>query len=75
MSSLTLPSGEVLESIDLLDAAVYDAVVLHTVHPGFDYAFLDDCKRVFDCTYRTPSLLTRPGPRCPDPGSESGSSR
>lgn len=61
---LVLPSGEIIDSIELPDLGVYDAVVLLTVHPGFDYGALDAGKRVFDCTYRSPSLLTRPGLVC-----------
>jgi nucleotide sugar dehydrogenase len=32
----------------------YDLAVVATVHPGFDYGFLDNCNDVLDATYRTP---------------------
>jgi nucleotide sugar dehydrogenase len=32
----------------------YHLVVVATVHPGHDYAWLHDCEHVLDATYRTP---------------------
>ena len=34
-------------------AADYDLVIVVTLHPGRDCAWLADCERVLDCTYRT----------------------
>jgi nucleotide sugar dehydrogenase len=55
---------EVAEDVALLSVALpvpdaYDLVVLITVHPGFDYEWLQACPRVLDCTYRTPAGLDR----------------
>ena len=33
------------------DAADYDLVIAHTVHPGFDHGFLADAWPLLDCTY------------------------
>ncbi len=35
-------------------AADYDLALVVTVHPKFDYGFLDECTDVLDATYRTP---------------------
>ena len=41
------------------DPSAYDLTVLVTVHPGVNYAFLTRCRRVLDCTYRTPGGAER----------------
>ena len=33
------------------EAADYDLVIAHTVHPGFDHGFLADAWPLLDCTY------------------------
>jgi UDP-N-acetyl-D-glucosamine dehydrogenase len=33
----------------------YELAIVVTVHPGHDYAWLNRCPAVLDCTYRTPS--------------------
>jgi nucleotide sugar dehydrogenase len=35
-------------------AADYDLALVATIHPAFDYSFLDGCEDVLDATYRTP---------------------
>lgn len=35
-------------------AADYDLALIATIHPAFDYGFLDGCEDVLDATYRTP---------------------
>jgi UDP-N-acetyl-D-glucosamine dehydrogenase len=55
---------EVAPAVLLLSVALpipdaYDLVVVVTVHPGYDYAWLRDCPHVLDCTYRTPGGITR----------------
>jgi UDP-N-acetyl-D-glucosamine dehydrogenase len=32
----------------------YELAIVVTVHPGYDYAWLNRCPAVLDCTYRTP---------------------
>jgi UDP-N-acetyl-D-glucosamine dehydrogenase len=32
----------------------YQLTIVVTVHPGYDYAWLERCPAVLDCTYRTP---------------------
>ncbi len=34
------------------DAGAWDLVVIHTVHPGFDYRWVRRCPRVLDATYQ-----------------------
>ena len=53
LPSLTLPSGLTLLSVPEPRPDDYDLVVLCTVHDGYDLSWLDDCRRVLDCTYRT----------------------
>jgi UDP-N-acetyl-D-glucosamine dehydrogenase len=33
----------------------YDLAIVVTVHPGHDYGWLNRCRTVLDCTYRTPA--------------------
>ncbi|MCW3009252.1 MAG: nucleotide sugar dehydrogenase [Solirubrobacterales bacterium] len=51
---ITLRDGKELTSEPAPHPAAYDLVVLATVHPGIDYAWLDDCELVLDATYRQP---------------------
>ncbi len=44
--------GRTLISVAEPGAGDYDLVIAHTLHPGADYAFLDDASSVLDCTYR-----------------------
>jgi hypothetical protein len=32
----------------------YQLTIVVTVHPGYDYGWLERCSNVLDCTYRTP---------------------
>jgi hypothetical protein len=32
----------------------YQLTIVVTVHPGYDYGWLERCPAVLDCTYRTP---------------------
>lgn len=51
-ASVQLPDGTVLTAdADPADVAIYDCVVVHTVHPGVDYSWLHDARRVFDLTF------------------------
>jgi nucleotide sugar dehydrogenase len=52
--SIDLPDGLTMLSVAQPDPAEYALVVLVTCHSGFDYAWMDECDRVLDCTYRTP---------------------
>jgi nucleotide sugar dehydrogenase len=53
LPSLALPNGLTLLSVPEPRPDDYDLVVLCTVHDGYDLAWLDECRRVLDCTYRT----------------------
>jgi UDP-N-acetyl-D-glucosamine dehydrogenase len=48
--SITLPGGQVLCS-EAEPGTDWDLVIVHTVHPGFDYSWARSC-RVLDATYR-----------------------
>jgi UDP-N-acetyl-D-glucosamine dehydrogenase len=47
---VTLPGGQVLRSEDD-PGSDWDLVIVHTLHPGFDYSWAGNC-RVLDATYR-----------------------
>jgi UDP-N-acetyl-D-glucosamine dehydrogenase len=49
--SLRLPDGQVLASTGSHGEDA-DLVIVHTVHPGFDYSWVDGCVRVLDATYK-----------------------
>jgi nucleotide sugar dehydrogenase len=49
---LRLPTGEVLTSAPYPLAADWDLALIHTLHPGVDYAWAADCSLVLDATYR-----------------------
>jgi UDP-N-acetyl-D-glucosamine dehydrogenase len=44
--------GRTLISVAEPNAADYDLVIAHTLHPQADYRFLDDAWPLLDCTYR-----------------------
>jgi nucleotide sugar dehydrogenase len=48
---LRLRDGRVLESVGRPDAYDWHLAIVHTLHPGVDYAWLSRCHRVFDATY------------------------
>lgn len=50
VASVRLPNGNPLRSVDPRDE-VYDAVLLHTVHPGMDLTWLERQPTVVDATY------------------------
>jgi nucleotide sugar dehydrogenase len=59
-----VPAVDIAADVALLSVALpapdaYDLVVVVTVHPGFDYEWLDVCPLVLDCTYRTPAGTVR----------------
>ena len=49
----------VYEHVAHPDPADYDLTVITTVHPEVDYAWLDDCQEIFDCTYRVSTERTK----------------
>jgi nucleotide sugar dehydrogenase len=51
--------GQVMQSVPAPDPADYDLVVVVTAHPNVDYAWLSDCARVLDGTYRLPAGVHR----------------
>lgn len=56
---LTLPEGSVLRSTDDVAQDQHDLVVLNTMHPGVDYAWLAEHPHVLDTTYRYAPLPQR----------------
>lgn len=52
VSELRLPDGRVLRSQDDAPTQPWDLVLLHTVHPGADLAWVADHPVVLDATYR-----------------------
>ncbi len=52
IAQVTLLDGSRLESIAEPDGAEWDMVVMHTVHPGFDYDWAKSCPQILDGTYR-----------------------
>ncbi|MGN6558440.1 MAG: nucleotide sugar dehydrogenase [Solirubrobacterales bacterium] len=46
--------GESLIAVTEPEPDEYDLLIAHTVHPGFDYGFLDAGRLLLDCTYRLP---------------------
>lgn len=47
-----LADGTALRGEAQPDAGRWDLVVVHTVHPGVDYAWVRDCPRILDATYQ-----------------------
>jgi UDP-N-acetyl-D-glucosamine dehydrogenase len=54
VESADIPGVGILSSVAGPVAADYDLALVATVHRGFDYSFLADCRDVLDATYRTP---------------------
>jgi UDP-N-acetyl-D-glucosamine dehydrogenase len=46
------PDGPPLRSVQAPHGADYDLAVIHTLHPGVDYAWVGDCPKVLDATYQ-----------------------
>lgn len=49
---LTLEEGQTLASVPAPGGADYDLTILHTRHPGVDYAWVGDCAQVLDGAYQ-----------------------
>jgi len=45
------PEGRLLHSITTPRGSGWDLAVIHTVHPGIDYSWVQACPRVLDATY------------------------
>jgi UDP-N-acetyl-D-glucosamine dehydrogenase len=56
---ISLHDGRTLRSVSEKHAKEYDLVVLHTLHPALDHAWVDDCADVLDATYRMSRLTHR----------------
>ncbi len=56
---VTLPDGTRLTSTGPGDAANWDLVVVHTLHPGFDYGWAKSAPQVLDGSYRFDSAPHR----------------
>ncbi|MBK0866717.1 nucleotide sugar dehydrogenase [Saccharopolyspora sp. HNM0986] len=52
IDEVELPDGSRLRSEPAPRGQDWDLVVVHTVHPGFDYGWAGDCPRVLDATYQ-----------------------
>jgi UDP-N-acetyl-D-glucosamine dehydrogenase len=52
LPQITLPGGQVLRSQDAPRGTDWDLAVIHTVHPGIDYSWAQDCPQVLDATYQ-----------------------
>jgi len=46
--------GETLIAVAEPNPSGYDLLIAHTLHPEFDYGFLDGDRPLLDCTYRLP---------------------
>jgi len=49
---VTLPGGQALASVREPRGNDYDLAVIHTLHPGVDYAWVTDSPQVLDATYQ-----------------------
>jgi nucleotide sugar dehydrogenase len=47
-------AGETLIAVAEPEAAAYDLVIVHTLHPDASYGFVEGAWPVLDCTYRLP---------------------
>jgi UDP-N-acetyl-D-glucosamine dehydrogenase len=56
---LDLGDGRVLRTVENPAGADFDAVVVHTLHAGHDYGWLDGCATVLDATYQLDSVVDR----------------
>ncbi|WP_243788246.1 nucleotide sugar dehydrogenase [Saccharopolyspora gloriosae] len=52
LGEIELPDGSRLSGEPEPRGADWDLVVVHTVHPGFDYSWAGDCPQVLDATYQ-----------------------
>ena len=56
---VTLPGGQVLASVGEPRGDDYELSVIHTLHPGVDYAWVTDSPNVLDATYQFDSVQHR----------------
>src|SRR5450755_1553842 len=54
-----LDGGQTVASVPAPDGADYDLAIVHTLHPGVDYAWVGGCPRVLDGTYQFDSAPHR----------------
>jgi UDP-N-acetyl-D-glucosamine dehydrogenase len=59
IAHVTLLDGSRLESVAEPHGGEWDLVVMHTVHPGFDYEWANSCAQMLDGTYRCDSAPHR----------------
>lgn len=52
VSRVELPNGTLIESIVKPDDERWDLILIHTVHPGYDYGWIANYPVVVDATYR-----------------------
>ena len=53
VEALELPNSRIVLGAESCDGSAYDAVLIHTLHPGTDLQSLAECEIVIDATYRT----------------------
>jgi UDP-N-acetyl-D-glucosamine dehydrogenase len=56
---LDLPSGRQLRSVAAPQGPDFDLALAHTLHPGLDYSWAQDCPLVLDATYQFYSAAHR----------------
>jgi UDP-N-acetyl-D-glucosamine dehydrogenase len=56
---IQLPAGLQMQSRDAPAGSSWDLAIVHTVHPGADYSWVQDCPRVLDATYQFDSPPNR----------------
>jgi UDP-N-acetyl-D-mannosaminuronate dehydrogenase len=49
---IQVPGGAATESQDAPAGPGWDLAIVHTLHPGVDYSWVQDCLRVLDATYQ-----------------------
>jgi nucleotide sugar dehydrogenase len=49
---IELPDGSEMQGEDVPLGSSWDLAVVHTLHPGVDHAWVQDCPRVLDATYQ-----------------------
>ncbi len=49
---LDLPGGRQLHSVAVPQGPAFDLALVHTLHPGLDYSWAQDCPLVLDATYQ-----------------------
>jgi UDP-N-acetyl-D-glucosamine dehydrogenase len=59
IANVTLLDGSRLESVAAPHGREWDLVIMHTVHPGFDYEWAKSCPQILDGTYRFDSAPHR----------------